>query len=391
MNQFKQWQKKLFTLLLAVCMLIAPPCTILQAAAEKPSACYVAFGDSIAAGYGLAGYSSGQGSAPADSYQALLADFLHTTSRNYAVTGDDSSRCMELLASGAADSDLSHADIITLSIGSNDLLLPFLQIVMDYYQIDPADIDGSMFADGIQMPQIGQAELVKYYQQSEALIADLKNNATLHTQAAAFEEKLQTIISTLRQKAPGAEIYVTNIYNPFHSIPLLGEMAETYISEINQAFSVDHPEYTLVDVHTPFNQKELTNIHLNLSDLSNISIDPHPSVEGHKVIANSLVDALKKAHTPKAASILSISSSSKYKLAVKLQYGKDADGCEIQFAASKKGSYQTLASSSKKTFRSNSGKLKKGKTYYFKVRSFNNKNGVTYYGKLSKAKAFKIK
>lgn len=389
----KQTFKKRYAFLLLVCMLTVSAGGIfpVNAAAKTDKTVYTAFGDSIAAGYGLDGYSAGQTTGPADSYQALVADFLHTNSRNFAVTGDDSDACIRLLRSGTADGDLKNADVVTLSIGSNDLLLPFIQIVMDYFDIDPQSIDKSMFENGFQMPQVDPSTIKEYYKQSEKLLAQLRDDETLHARAAAFPEQLQTILSLLRQKAPAAEIYVTNIYNPFTSVPLIGTMAESYIQEINQAFSTDDPLYTLVDVYTLFRKEALTNVRFDLENLADINPDPHPSVQGHKVIAQQITAALKKNHMPKQAAIQSLTSAKNAKLSAKLKFSADADGCQIRYAASKNGTYYTLGSTSKKTYRTNTAKLKKGKTYYVKVRSFRTIKGVTYYGKYSSAKVVKIR
>ena len=99
-------KKRICALLVSLCvscmfLCTGPLCAI--GAAQDDKTAYTAFGDSIAAGYGLNGYSADQEYAPKDSYQALLADFLHTESSNYAVTGDDSSACIEILQSGRAD------------------------------------------------------------------------------------------------------------------------------------------------------------------------------------------------------------------------------------------------------------------------------------------------
>lgn len=367
-----------------------------HAAVSDEKTIYVAFGDSIAAGYGLNGYTKGQTTAPADSYQAILSRFLKTTSVNYAVTGDNSTDCMELLNSGKADESLKNADIITLSIGSNDLLLPFIQIVMDHFNIQPGTIDASAFDNGFTMPDINAAEinisdLLKYYQQSEALIAKLTDNETLHAQANAFPEKLEAILSVLHEKAPSAEIYVTNIYNPFAFIPMLSSLADSYIREINQAFSANAPDYTLIDVYTPFNKEALTNVHFDLKDPSSINPDPHPSVQGHKKIADLLTTALKQAHNPDVASFRSLKSSGKTKITAKIDLPANADSYQIRYASSKNGTYQTLAASSEKTYQTNTKKLKSGKTYYFRVRSFKTIKGVTYYGKNSSTKKITIK
>lgn len=386
--------KRLCAFLTLLCMLAASLHISIQAAATENATektTYAAFGDSIAAGYGLAGYSKDQSQAPAESYQALLAKFLHTQSCNYAVSGDDSNACIELLNSGKADADLEAADVITLSIGSNDLLLPFIQIVMDHFQIQPGTVDASSFENGFTMPQLSMPDLANYYQQAQALAAELADNATLHGQAAAFPQKLGMILSILREKAPQAEIYVTNIYNPFRSVPLFGNLADSYIQEINQAFSADAADYTLIDVYTLFHEDGLTNVHFDLSSPSSMNPDPHPSVAGHKAIGELLVTALKNAHAPKAASLSSLSSKSKTRLTVKVKLPAGADGYQIRYATAKNGNYKTLATASGKIYQTNSGKLKPGKTYYVKVQSYKTVKGVTYYGKNSNVKKVQIK
>ncbi|MDE6889139.1 MAG: SGNH/GDSL hydrolase family protein [Eubacterium sp.] len=368
-----------------------------QAAAAQTAetAGYTAFGDSIAAGYGLDGYSHDQQAAPSESYQALTAGFLHTQPHNYAVSGSDSSDCIELLRSGTADDDLAAADIITLSIGSNDLLLPFIQIVLDHFQIDQTQLDPSaiekQLQDGFSMPQLDPSKMAEYYKQAQQLLNDLSDHAELHAQAAAFPQQLQTILSILHEKAPDAEVYVTNVYNPFASLPKIGELADIYIQEINQAFSTDAPDYTLIDLYTPFQAKGLTNVHIDLTQPSGMSLDPHPSVQGHTVIAQLITKALSDAHAPKAASLRSLSASSKKKLTVKLKLPSDADSCQILYATAKNGSYKVLGTTEKQTFQTSSKKLKTGKTYYIKLRSCRTYKGVVYYGKDSSTKKITMK
>lgn len=394
-------RKRICSFLMLLCMLVTSISVCPDAAYAKGSkqpAVYTAFGDSIAAGYGLNGYSDSPDTpaAPAESYQALTAAFLQTDSRNYAVTGDNSDDCIEFLSSGKADTDLAASDVITLSIGSNDLLLPFIQIVMDFFQIDPAAIDPTLIEDQIQngftLPQMDISQMAEYYQQANALLAELSDHATLHAQARAFPEKFQTILSLLQEKAPGAEIYVTNIYNPFAFLPQIGELADSYIREINQAFSADASDYTLIDVYTPFQEQELTNIHVDLKQPSKISLDPHPSVQGHAVIADLVVRALKNAHQPEPAVLRSLESDSKKKLTAEIKLPAGADGYQLLYATAKKGPYKKLGDrdSDQKTFQTSSKKLKSEKTYYIKVRSYQVIKGVTYYGKDSNILKIKI-
>lgn len=391
-------KKRTCSIFMLLCLLVVSLSSSLQAVHAKVSeekTVYAAFGDSIAAGYGLDGYSDDQTAAPADSYQALAADFLHTQSCNYAVSGDNSDDCIQLLNSGKADEDLAKADIITISIGSNDLLLPFIQILTDYFQIDPATLDPALIQEqmknGFTIPQLDLSQMAEYYKQAEELMNQLSDHDTLHAQAAAFEDKFQTILSILHEKAPKAEIYATNVYNPFAFLPKIGELADIYIQEINQAFSADAPDYTLVDVYTPFHEQELTNVHIDFKQPSSFNLDPHPSVQGHAVIGNLMTTAFQNAHAPKAAVLRSLSSSSKKKLTVKIKLPADADSCQILYAASKNGDYKALKNTDKATFQTNSSKLKSGKTYYIKIQSCRTIKGVTYYGKNSNIKKITIK
>lgn len=356
-------------------------------------ACYVAFGDSIAAGFGLAGYSGDQANAPADSYQAQLGTFLKTNPHNYAVTGDDSQACIDLLTSGAADASLAKADVISLSIGSNDLLLPFIQIVMDYFDIEPGTIDESIFTGGFTQLNINLSELSEYLQQARGLMEDLSDQKQLHAKASAFTGQFQKILNLLRQKAPKAEIYVTNVYNPFVSVPKLRDLADIYITEINQTFSADAADYTLIDVYTPFlHNTDYTNFRLDTSNpmKPRVNPDPHPSLKGHQAIAELFINALQHAHAPKAAKLLSVSTSSKYKLTAAIRLPATADGCQLRYATSKNGPYKVLSNTSKKTLQTNSQKLKSGKTYFFKVRSYAVNKGITYFGKASSAQKLTV-
>ncbi len=394
----KERKKRIYCIFVLLCMLTASLSAGLQTIyaqknAEKTS--YTAFGDSIAAGYGLDGYSDDQTEAPADSYQTLVAKFLHTQSVNYAVTGNNSDDCIQLLRSEKTDEALADTDIITLSIGSNDLLLPFIQIVMDELQIQPETLDPASIEEqlknGFTIPSADLSEMTEYLKKAEQLMEQLSDNATLHAQAAAFKDKFQTILAILHEKAPNADIYATNIYNPFASVPKIGELADIYIQEINQAFSEKAADYTLVDVYTPFCEKELTNVNIDFIQPYRLQLDPHPSVQGHAVIAELITEAIKQTYAPNAAVLKSLSSGSKKKLTVKAALPSDADGYQVLYATSKNGNYKTLGNTNKKTFQTNSKKLKPKKTYYIKLQSFKVINEVTYFGKDSKVKKVIIK
>ena len=290
-----------------------------SSAANTPSATYVALGDSIAAGYGLEGYQEGVGvKAPATSYQAILTKKLNAISVNDAITGITSDMLLEALNAGNYDKELLEATYVTISIGANDILTVF--------QEELCSVLGS---NGV----VGQ-ELLANFQQSfqgksfgeiatllENIQKCFNNNEKLFAEAERFHDKLGTIVKLVRQKAPNADIYVNNIYNPYDGIdnPLLplGKMAEPYIRTLNEAFNKYFQDYTLIDVYSIFKNTVYVNANFSLFHLDQLNLDPHPNENGHKVIA-ALCESAIKNNVPKAVH-LSRATAGKGKIKVKIK------------------------------------------------------------------------
>lgn len=385
-------KKKIKQLLFILCMVIAVTMSYtLFTHAGSSKTTYVAFGDSIAAGYGLEGYTENQDTPPSDSYQSIISNFLKTIPANYAVTGSDSTDCINILESGSTDNILSSAGIITLSIGSNDLLKPFIEIVKDTLGIteDTENLDPSLIEK--YYSSLDASSILEITTIAAKLSNELKDNAILHEKTQAFQGNFNKIINIIKQKAPNASIYVTNIYNPYKDVMVLGDITETYVKEINNAFLKDSGNYTLIDLYTLFKNENLSNVKFNISDLSSINLDPHPSKEGHKRIAETVIASIEKAYAPATASISQLNSTAKNTITIKLSCKTDKSGYEIKFASSKDGKWTTLGTSAKNTTKIKSSKLKAGKTYYIKARSFNEINGVKYYSPYSKTKKIQIK
>lgn len=358
----------------------------------KETTKYLAFGDSIAAGYGLEGYNDIKKSIPPDSYQAIVGQFLNTTPINYAVTGDDSEDLMDLLVSGKADDDLNKADVITLSIGSNDLLGPLLEIVKETYGISDGAVGGTGYTSLEEyFSSLDMGSILKLLDVTKGLADKLKDNEVLHKKAQEFSEQFEKILELIKDKAPDAELYVTNIYNPFREVNVLGEMAETYIQEINQVFKGDSDKYTLIDAYTAFSKGNFVNVKFDLSDIKSTNLDPHPSKEGHTLIAGMIKDAMRAKNAPSVPIIKKVTSSRKNSIIITLSCLSENSGYCIKYAESKNGDYKTLSNILKDKAKIKSDVLKEGKTYYIKVQSYNEIKGVKYYSGYSKVKKVKIK
>ncbi|NLK71222.1 MAG: hypothetical protein GX286_07305 [Clostridiales bacterium] len=244
---------------------------------------YVALGDSIAAGYGLADGES--------SYVDLISEDLGARTTNLAVSGMTSTELLQMLSSGEHDEVISKADIITISIGSNDLLKPFISRVTKAFGIENAeDINNNVIS-----------ELTKKYKNDPFLlipvIAELNSqiveNEELYGICKKFEVKIfPQIISQIKVKNPDAQIIVNNIYNPYYNVSIyglfdLGRIADSYINKINMAFS-DSSKYEYVDIYKIFKENGLTNSHIDFLSLDTLSFDPHPNKDGHMMIFSAV-------------------------------------------------------------------------------------------------------
>ncbi|MDE6616630.1 MAG: hypothetical protein K2K35_08675, partial [Lachnospiraceae bacterium] len=196
-------KKRVKPLLFLICMAsVAAILYTMCSNARSSKTTYVALGDSIAAGYGLPGYSASQETPPADSYQSVVSRFLKTDTVNFAVTGDDSTDCINILNSGKADAALSDAGIITISIGSNDLLKPFIEIVKETFGI--TEENGNMDISSLEdyYADFKDASLIDMLAIANDFADKLSDNKVLHEKAQGFSSNFNEIINiTIFNKA----------------------------------------------------------------------------------------------------------------------------------------------------------------------------------------------
>ena len=253
---------------------------------------YVALGDSIATGYGLDGYNPHAGIPPAGSYAQRVGSTLGLTTGSLAIDGLTSALLLEELSDPQAKAYLANAKVLTLSIGGDDILLPFLELVANKLNCDPSQIPGVLALTELSMPQ----NLIP-------LNADdgsgLKNNPTLNEAASRFAKNFQDIISVIKTAAPNAKIYVTNVYNPYEELSIgsgpdtlnFGEIANGYIQTLNSAFSSSSPDYTLIDTYSAFSDSLNSGTSLVNASLGESNFDPHPNAKGHEKIADMITEA----------------------------------------------------------------------------------------------------
>lgn len=220
---------------------------------------YVALGDRIAYGYGLD--NPGEESYVGKVSRYLEEKYDYVLTANLGCNGQKSEELLDILTNPDNENyrkyraSIQYADFITLSIGSNDLL-KLIELKLDIEE---------MIEEG-----------------------DEKYQRACRKFAVNFPE----IIRVIREINPEAEIYANNIYNPAKGIPFFAnvyQVTEYYIGLINKAFP-KNDAYHLIDIKKAFDGQEKSMIKIAVKGaLTGGEIDPHPSKEGHDLIAKMVI------------------------------------------------------------------------------------------------------
>ena len=328
----QKWQKyaKLFSALVLACLIGAiavTSCANKRAAKEPPPHIYIALGDSVSSGYGLQGYpASPQGSHPSIFFEKLKEQGFVDQYHNMAVSGFTTTMLLEKLNNMNAD-DLMlfrNARIITLNIGGNNILTPFLDYLLNLQIVAGAGsiragaegllsgVLGVIGEPGLSVESVitgignilsgiggliaGAEEIITGYPDvvsiwRGALSPELET--TLKEGTQAFAEDFMEIITWLGTNAPNAVLIVNTIHNPIPqevlmiSVPL-SNWADAFIQSMNGIILEESGKsgYLTADLHYYFlNRLYLTDFNLNPFS-ARFSFDlVHPNAEGHDLIA----------------------------------------------------------------------------------------------------------
>ena len=275
------WKKRRNGLYILICAILVMSCLpVLQGQAEemkKEEKIYcAAFGDSIAKGY------AGKKQEDLQSYPQLVADTVSketgipTEYVNYAKNGLTSARLnSDALSREEAAASLEKADIITLTIGANDLMQEFKLTVREILETDQ--------------------RFTSAYDAFDALQEGIENNPLLVMKVlgmleewdyAAFDEQWVMAMETISQhRKDGSQLVVTDIYNPVNQFELPGTMnlvVDEVIQNMNQVM-YDHAEeydYHVVDLF----ESEICE-HTQRDGL-------HPDQEGQRLIAGLAMEKI---------------------------------------------------------------------------------------------------
>lgn len=288
-------RKKLFTLWMIIILIALSPIQAFAAAEPfnaKPLN-YLSLGDSIAFGM-----SADMG----DSYFDQFAEYKKIgPSFNLAVPGATTGDLLESLATKEFQKAVWKADVITISIGGNNLLKPVIAAVFMAYGLNPEvnTIEELIYT----IASFGGNEtnaMIKWAEVTTSIIASAQNTSPgqlgyfLGLGQQAFIAQMPMIYESIRDLNPNAKIVILNLYNPFvyTENALLYGLFETLAGGMNN----------LLDLWALNNNCYVANVHdafLLAPDAVAFSLNPaalnldiHPTTLGHGLIFD-LLEALE--------------------------------------------------------------------------------------------------
>lgn len=266
---------------------------------------YVALGDSI---------SFGMSAANNIGYTAMFSNHLKSLEQysslvflNKSQPGFTTSDLLEQITIPSVQADLLNADIVTISIGGNNLLAPFIASIAAGLNV-PANINAITTA--IAGNPEAAASLLKSLQNPDNPLA-----AQLNAGLQKFAEDFPNIILTVRTLAPNSKIYVNTLYNPLPASDPLYNQYNTLISAINSGIITGSGTlgYNVVDAAAIFSSYTGLVPPVNFSLTKALAaaaiyaqsptspagqaallsiptfLDPHPNDIGHQLIYKALV------------------------------------------------------------------------------------------------------
>lgn len=261
---------------------------------------YVALGDSIAYGYGLQ-------NKDVDSYAAKLKENYKIADNNFenlAVSGMTCAEFYQLIQTENYKNKIKDANLLTISIGSNELLRIVNNIASTVSGVSQNEPD---FAQKVQEAFMG-ANLLKKGQmlkQAYDIFTSEENKRNIEAAIKSYKENWSNSINYIKEINSNVIIVATEFYNPYYECSLssydLGGYVDEYIQMFNQILTEDsnnESNYKIAKIYNVFNTTNPRVTNVNLS-LSNFNVDPHPNISGHELIYAKIVDALSSVESKK--------------------------------------------------------------------------------------------
>lgn len=295
---------------LAVALFLVPAAA---GAEEAQKGTYVALGDSITTGYGLA-----------DGEKSFVDYFAEVEGLEATVAAAEGATSADLLAS-LSDTELlavvAQADVITVTIGGNDLLGALYSYLASAYNAALSP-DEAMTAEGVQAVLAGDDLTAKATMLNVAAGAldGFATSAEASQALASFGENLVSIVGAIREANPDATLVLVNQYNPYAQLAELaqGTAYAELAQKVSDAFDAGATAinqvidtytnipgfvgaYVVADAYSAIADSAAPATNASVSVVTydpfvvDVNLDFHPNQVGHKLIAAAVSSAVNPA------------------------------------------------------------------------------------------------
>ncbi len=287
-------RKRILAMLLCLCMVL---CMIpLTASAEETTTpkTYVALGDSIPSGYGV---EEGQ------AFPELLADTCGYTLVNLAEDGATVGSLGETIKGNLTD--IASADIITITVGGNDLMNALYSYAAKKYN-EGKEPDAQLTAEQIQ--QKLAAGDITLLGNILVYLGGFADSAEAEAALKTFSNTMIETIVSIKAVNSTASIILTTQYNPYAFLAkeLEGTEFGAYAIALNNGFNSgvaalntvinSMPDLTkactVVDVYSAFQAAEKNPCNAYFTSVESYTLDYHPNAYGHSLIAQVLDETI---------------------------------------------------------------------------------------------------
>lgn len=290
--------------LISLCMVLVLCLSLLPVTVLAAGSSYVALGDSITTGYGLGGEQS---------FAEIVAkENGYALNDTLAADGATSEELLDVVTDPANTETLKNADLITITIGGNDLMGALYQFLADAYNADKEDaskIDAEDVQDALAGKE-GTADLQSALISVAAnAIGGFPKSDTATAALTTFRQNLASIITAIKTANPDVTIIVANQYNPYSyaaeevtDLVYLGLLATTVanvfedgVHALNTVITSGAAYYQVADVHITFEEAEMNPCNASFSPMN---LDFHPNAYGHGLIAAAITAKLPETPEP---------------------------------------------------------------------------------------------
>ena len=287
-------KKRILSILcvLALCLSLLPV-SVLAAGTKE----YLVLGDSISTGYGL--------NDPSKSFAEQVAEAKGYTLDNQAKDGETTDSLAGKLTT--LSSNIAAADLITITIGGNDLMDALYDYLADEYNEDKEE-DAQITAEAAKEKLMsGDLTFLSF---AVNVVGDFAGSTQAKTALAAFGTNLGTIVGAIKQANADVTLLVATQYNPYSYLAKVYGTQLTQAQTISDAFDtgvkalngtieavVNQAGFTVVDVYTAFEKavaenKNPCNPSVEVAVPPKVNLDFHPNQTGHDLIAEAVLAAL---------------------------------------------------------------------------------------------------